>query len=248
MYRSCPMAANRRFPRRAVWGRKMISIGRMIWRTGRAELTPHARQTADLIERMRQLIEKLAQEPASRGDLKILCRTLIELRYAFKVFTPYRTIRKVTVFGSARTRARGSRLSADGGLRPGDGRPRLDGSYRRGQRHHGGRPRGGWPRKFFGAEHSFALRAVRQSGNRRRPQAGVPEILFYPQTDVRQRKRRHVSAPRRLRHLGRGAGGALPCCRPANATWCRWCSWTSREGITGGNSWALCTAGCWGGE
>jgi uncharacterized protein (TIGR00730 family) len=35
--------------------------------------------------------------------LKILSRTLRELRYAFKVFTPYRTRRKVTVFGSART-------------------------------------------------------------------------------------------------------------------------------------------------
>jgi uncharacterized protein (TIGR00730 family) len=35
--------------------------------------------------------------------LKILSRTLRELRYAFKVFTPYRMRRKVTVFGSART-------------------------------------------------------------------------------------------------------------------------------------------------
>jgi uncharacterized protein (TIGR00730 family) len=35
--------------------------------------------------------------------LKILSRTLRELRYAFKVFTPYRGKRKVTVFGSART-------------------------------------------------------------------------------------------------------------------------------------------------
>ena len=40
----------------------------------------------------------------SRGDLKIISRTLRELRYAFKVFTPYRSRRKVTVFGSARTR------------------------------------------------------------------------------------------------------------------------------------------------
>ena len=39
----------------------------------------------------------------SRGDLKILSRTLRELRYAFKVFSPYRRSRKVTVFGSART-------------------------------------------------------------------------------------------------------------------------------------------------
>lgn len=39
----------------------------------------------------------------SRGDLKIINRTLRELRYAFKVFMPYRRVRKVTIFGSART-------------------------------------------------------------------------------------------------------------------------------------------------
>ena len=73
-------------------------------RAGRVEASPHPRHTADLIEKMRQLIEKLAAENTSRGDMKILSRTLTELRYAFKVFTPYRAIRKVTVFGSARTR------------------------------------------------------------------------------------------------------------------------------------------------
>ena len=36
--------------------------------------------------------------------MKILSRTLRELRYAFKVFSPYRSRRKVTVFGSARTK------------------------------------------------------------------------------------------------------------------------------------------------
>src|SRR5271154_838313 len=40
---------------------------------------------------------------ATRGDLKILSRVLRELRYAFKVFTPYRRQFKVPVFGSART-------------------------------------------------------------------------------------------------------------------------------------------------
>ena len=37
--------------------------------------------------------------------MKILSRTLRELRYAFKVFRPYRSKRKVTMFGSARTAA-----------------------------------------------------------------------------------------------------------------------------------------------
>lgn len=58
---------------------------------------------ADLIEQIKLSADKLASDRTSRGDLKILSRTLRELRYAFKVFTPYRTRRKVTVFGSART-------------------------------------------------------------------------------------------------------------------------------------------------
>jgi len=58
---------------------------------------------ADLIAQIRESTDKLASDNTSRGDLKILSRALRELRYAFKVFTPYRGRRKVTVFGSART-------------------------------------------------------------------------------------------------------------------------------------------------
>jgi uncharacterized protein (TIGR00730 family) len=46
---------------------------------------------------------KLAVEKAKRVDLKIANAALKEMRYAFKAFTPYRRVRKVTVFGSART-------------------------------------------------------------------------------------------------------------------------------------------------
>lgn len=59
---------------------------------------------ADLIGQIKESADKLANDRTSRGDLKILSRTLRELRYAFKVFSPYRSRRKVTVFGSARTR------------------------------------------------------------------------------------------------------------------------------------------------
>lgn len=58
----------------------------------------------DLYEQMRQTIERLEADKTARGDLKLLSRTLRELRYAFKVFRPYRRRRKVTIFGSARTR------------------------------------------------------------------------------------------------------------------------------------------------
>ena len=62
------------------------------------------KQHAELIEEIKQTADKLAQDKATRGDLKILSRVLRELRYAFKVFSPYRLDRKVTVFGSARTK------------------------------------------------------------------------------------------------------------------------------------------------
>ena len=58
----------------------------------------------DLIELIKESADKLARDQTSRGDLKILSRTVRELRYAFKVFAPFRDRRKVTVFGSARTR------------------------------------------------------------------------------------------------------------------------------------------------
>lgn len=61
------------------------------------------RQHSELIAEIKTTADRLAADGATRGDLKILSRALRELRYAFKVFTPYRRNRKVTVFGSART-------------------------------------------------------------------------------------------------------------------------------------------------
>jgi len=56
----------------------------------------------DLISEMVRTALKLAADQASRGDVKILNRALKELRYAFKVFAPYRAARKVSIFGSTR--------------------------------------------------------------------------------------------------------------------------------------------------
>jgi uncharacterized protein (TIGR00730 family) len=69
---------------------------------GRVTAAPPA-GNADLIQQLRESADRLASDQTTRGDLKILSRTLRELRYAFKVFRPYRARRKVTVFGSART-------------------------------------------------------------------------------------------------------------------------------------------------
>ncbi len=57
-------------------------------------------------EYVRQIIVsaiRMIRDRASRGDLKLINSTLKELRHSFRVFSPYRHLRKVAVFGSART-------------------------------------------------------------------------------------------------------------------------------------------------
>jgi uncharacterized protein (TIGR00730 family) len=55
-----------------------------------------------LVQQLKETADKLIRDQANRGDVKLLSTALKELRYAFKVFAPYRQRRKVTVFGSAR--------------------------------------------------------------------------------------------------------------------------------------------------
>jgi len=56
-----------------------------------------------LVQQMLTTVLKLHEDGAPIGDLKITNAALKELRYSYKVFAPYRDVRKVTVFGSART-------------------------------------------------------------------------------------------------------------------------------------------------
>lgn len=46
---------------------------------------------------------KLLRDQTNRGDIKLINVSMKELRYALKVFAPYRHTRKVSIFGSART-------------------------------------------------------------------------------------------------------------------------------------------------
>jgi len=55
-----------------------------------------------LAQQIRETADKLIRDAATRGDVKLLSTALKELRYSFKVFAAYRSLRKVTVFGSAR--------------------------------------------------------------------------------------------------------------------------------------------------
>ncbi len=70
----------------------------------RFEPVDRQERIADLVEQLQETVDKLARDSTSRGDLKIITRTVRELRYAFKIFQQYRLRRKVTVFGSARTK------------------------------------------------------------------------------------------------------------------------------------------------
>ena len=46
---------------------------------------------------------KLLRDRTNRGDIKLIDKSFKELRYALKVFAPYRDTRKASIFGSART-------------------------------------------------------------------------------------------------------------------------------------------------
>jgi len=47
---------------------------------------------------------KLGKESSDKGDLKLVNNALKELRYSFKIFSPYRDVKKVIIFGSARSK------------------------------------------------------------------------------------------------------------------------------------------------
>lgn len=57
----------------------------------------------DLVADMMLTALRMVRDGSTRGELKILASALRELRYAFGIFRPYATQRKITVFGSART-------------------------------------------------------------------------------------------------------------------------------------------------
>jgi uncharacterized protein (TIGR00730 family) len=58
----------------------------------------------ELVREMILTAIKAGIEEAEEADLKLMNSTLKEMRFTAKVFGPYRNIRKVTVFGSARTK------------------------------------------------------------------------------------------------------------------------------------------------
>jgi len=57
----------------------------------------------DLVAEVVETAVKLLRDQTNRGDLKLISKSLKEIRYSLKVFAPYRETRKISIFGSART-------------------------------------------------------------------------------------------------------------------------------------------------
>src|SRR6516225_4571073 len=56
---------------------------------------------ADILENALKILSDIEDS----GDVRVIQTALRELRYAFKLFAPYSEVRKVTIFGSARTQS-----------------------------------------------------------------------------------------------------------------------------------------------
>ncbi len=61
-------------------------------------------ETENLLHEIFTTIVKLGKETNDLGDLKLINNALKELRYSFKIFAPYRDVKKVIIFGSARSK------------------------------------------------------------------------------------------------------------------------------------------------
>lgn len=84
------------------------------YRTGSAELdaaildllaAAELTDDTDLLFELLVSAVRLGREQVTRGDRKLVNAALKEIRYALRVFAPYRTVRKCSIFGSARTPA-----------------------------------------------------------------------------------------------------------------------------------------------
>jgi uncharacterized protein (TIGR00730 family) len=57
----------------------------------------------DLVGEILDNALKLLRDRTNRGDIKLINKAMKEIRYALRIFAPYRDVHKVSIFGSART-------------------------------------------------------------------------------------------------------------------------------------------------
>ena len=166
------------------------------------------RREEALVREMLETSLKLLRDSTSIGDLKILNAALRELRYAFKVFAPYRGVRKVSVFGSARTP-------------PGDPAYRTAAEFSREIASRGYMIVTGGGHGIMracqegaGRERSFGVNIrlpFEQDAERVHPgrsEARDLPLLLHPQADVHEGGGRHRALPGRVRNPRRGLRSA----------------------------------------
>ncbi|HTW97177.1 MAG TPA: TIGR00730 family Rossman fold protein, partial [Acidimicrobiales bacterium] len=95
--RGTPASVERSTPASVVADdRLMALVDALVVETG-------ATRNTDLVKAMVESTMQLARDGADRLDLKLARSALAEMADAFRMFAPYKDIRKVTIFGSART-------------------------------------------------------------------------------------------------------------------------------------------------
>ena len=138
----------------------------------------------------------------SVADLKLINRSVKEMRSAAKIFAPFKYLRKVAIFGSARTQSDSPdyKLAKDFGcemVRHGfmlitGGSDGIMGAVQRGA----------------GRAHSFALNirftvgATSKRNHRGRSEINYAELLLYPEIEFRERGARVRTVSRRLWNVG----------------------------------------------
>ena len=138
------------------------------------------REVADIIENAL----KLLTDVQDTGDVRVIQTAVRELRYAFRMFEPYADKRKVTIFGSARTKPDrqeykqavefGAKIVKAGFMvitEPGPGIMQAG---------HEGCRSGEQLRR----QYSPAVGTNRQSRHRRERETRHLQIFFYPKIDV----------------------------------------------------------------
>jgi len=111
---------------------------------------------------------KLLRDQTNRGDIKLINKSMKEIRYALRVFAPYRETRKVRHFRLGAHARRRSGLFAGRGICQRNGLQRLDGDHGRGRGIMAAGHGGAGPDPSFGLAIGCRLKAADECSHRAR--------------------------------------------------------------------------------
>ena len=167
-----------------------------------------SQDSADFARQIIVTALRLLRDGAEESDVKLLNSALKELRHSFRVFAPYEHLRKVAVFGSARTQpdepawqqafAFAERIAREGWMViTGAGSGIMAAAQ------------GGAGREAsFGVNIRLPFEQSGERGDRGRSQADQLPVLLHAQGGLREGVARDRAVSRRLRHPRRGLRGA----------------------------------------